>query len=130
MKKLAVLAILSASAGILPAQQQEVVVRHAPYVVSSVSSKTDRGQTTCSTCSTKIRYDRTYRWDVYNHVWIETTDKDKIPKFCKKCGRLEKEQEMLNREEQALDNKIEYENTKSRINVKKRKLARLRRANR
>ena len=37
------------------AQQQEIVVRQAPYVVSSVSTKTERGETTCRYCSTQIR---------------------------------------------------------------------------
>ena len=107
-----------------------VTIRHAPYDVPNVSSKTERATVPCQYCGSKVRYDRKYRWDAVKHEWIETTDASTVPTSCRKCRRDEKDSEKLEREENELDRRIEVEKTKSRISSKKNKLQRLRNANR
>jgi len=114
------------------AQQQsvDVTVRHAPYVVSSVSSKSEKAWAACTYCGSKTSYDRTYRWDPYNHKWIENTDPDKIPNVCRKCRPKLRDQEKLDQRERELDRKIKYESSKARIKQKSDYLRDLRNANR
>lgn len=109
-------------------QNVGITVRHAPYVVSSVSSKTEIGHAPCKYCGTWIRYDRTYKWDVYNHVWNETTRN--VPDTCRKCATGDRSQEKLNRRERELDRKIEYLEAKKRIESKERQVQRLRKMSR
>lgn len=118
--------------GAVFAQQQsvDVTVRHAPYVVSTVSSKSEKAWAACTYCGSKTSYDRTYRWDPYNHKWIENTDPDKVPNVCRKCRAKVRDQEKLDMRERDLDRKIRYESTKARIRQKSDYLKDLRNANR
>jgi len=106
----------------------DITVRRAPYVVSTVSSKSEKEWTTCKYCGTKISYERTYKWDVYNHKWIETTES--VPEVCRSCKPKDKAKQKLDREEARLDREIEYYETKQRIEDKEKKLRRLRKATR
>jgi len=101
----------------------EPVVRvvHEPWQVSSCSSKSEHAWAHCTWCNCKISYERTYRWNVYNREWIESTTK--VPELCRKCQVKQKEREKLAREEANLDRKIEERETKARI-AKKRELLR------
>ena len=128
MKRVGLSLLISLVAFAAQSENVDVTVRHAPYVISSVSSKSEHGWAECKYCGSKISYTRTYRWDVYNHVWIETTQE--VPTTCRKCKGLDKDKKKLDREEAALDRKIEYEQTKRRIDRKKNTLKRLRQQNR
>lgn len=107
-----------------------VTIRRAPYVVPSVSTRSDRGSTPCKYCNATMRYDRKYKWDVDKHEWVETTDPATIPEVCKTCLQKEKYKEKLDKEERRLDRDIEYQQTKGRIDKKRSTLKRLRKANR
>ena len=107
-----------------------VTIRRAPYVVPTVSTRSERGSTPCKYCNSTIRYDRKFKWDVDRHEWVETTDPATIPEVCKTCRQKEKDQEKLNKEERRLDRDIEYQQTKGRIEKKRTTLKRLRKANR
>lgn len=107
-----------------------VTIRRAPYDVVSVRHKTERGDAPCKYCSSTIRYDRKFEWNNDTHEWVETTDKSKIPDVCRKCQQEEEAQEKLDKQERVLDRKIEYQETKGRIQKKKGILNRLRRSNR
>lgn len=124
---------LIAFAVAVAAQAQEAVnvtIRHAPYDVPNVSSKTERATVLCQYCGSKVKYDRKYRWDTVKHEWYETTKAENVPSACSKCRRKEKDKEKLDQKENELDRKIEIEKKKSRISSKERKLQRLRNANR
>lgn len=112
------------------ANNVNVTVRRAPYVVPSVSTRSERGSAPCKYCNSSIRYDRKYKWDVDAHEWVETTDPASIPEVCRTCRQKEKDQEKLNKEERRLDRDIEYQQTKGRIDKKRSTLRRLRKANR
>ena len=107
-----------------------VTIRHAPYDVPNVSSKSEIAHKPCQYCGSSVSYERKYRWDAVRHEWIETTKGDAVPTACRKCKQKEKSREMLERQENELDRKIEYEKKKSRVSSKKKKLERLRNANR
>lgn len=121
---------VAVSVAVRAQQNVNVTIRHAPYDVPNVSSKTERATVLCKYCGSKVKYDRKYRWDAVKHEWIETTDASTVPTSCRKCRREEKDSEKLEREENELDRRIEVEKTKSRISSKKNKLQRLRNANR
>lgn len=106
----------------------DITVRRAPYVVSSVSSKKEKAWATCKYCGSKISYERTYDWDVYNHKWVEKTSE--VPETCRLCKSKDKAQAKLDRAEAKLDRDIEYLETKQRIDDKERKLRRLRKQTR
>lgn len=110
------------------ADSADLTIRRAPYVVSTVSSKTEKDWATCKYCGSKTSYERTYKWDVYNHKWVETTEN--VPEVCRSCKPKEKAQQKLDREEAKLDREIEYYETKQRIDQKEKKLLRLRKATR
>ena len=114
----------------LGANDINVTIRRAPYVVPSVSTRSDRGSTPCKYCNATMRYDRKYKWDVDKHEWVETTDPATVPEVCKKCLQKEKDKEKLDKEERRLDRDIEYQQTKGRIDRKRSTLKRLRKANR
>jgi len=95
------------------------VVRE-PRQVSSVSSKTEKGWTSCKWCASKISYDRTYKWDPYDKEWIETTKT--VPDTCRKCKSKDKELEKLRREEANLDRNLELKKTKKRVAEKREQL--------
>lgn len=95
------------------------VVRE-PWRVSTVSSKTEHGWTTCRWCAKKISYDRTYKWDPYDREWIETTRE--VPDSCRKCKSRDKEMERLRREEDNIDRKLELKETRKRVAEKREKL--------
>ena len=107
-----------------------VTIRHAPYDVPNVSSKSERATVRCQYCGSKVKYDRKYRWDAVKHEWILTTKPEDVPSACRKCQQKESEKEKLDRRENELDRKIEVEKTKSRVSSKEKKLKRLRNANR
>ena len=114
----------------MEAKDVNVTIRRAPYDVPSVSTRSDRGSTSCKYCNTTIRYDRKYKWDVANHNWVETTDPASIPQVCKKCREAEKAQKGLDKQERRLDRDIKYQQTKGRVEKKSEKLKRLRQTNR
>jgi len=106
----------------------DITVRRAPYVVSTVSSKSESAWATCKYCGSKISYERTYKWDVYDHKWVETTEA--VPEVCRKCKPKETQQAKLDREEARLDREIKILETKQRIDEKERQLRRLRKVTR
>jgi len=110
------------------ADTTDLTIRHAPYVVSTVSSKSENAWAECRYCGRKIRYERTYRWDVYNKEWVETTKE--VPDVCRSCKTRDRAQQKLDREEAKLDRDIEYLETKQRIEDKEAKLRRLRKQTR
>lgn len=110
--------------------RSDVTIRHAPHVVSTVSSKTEKGRATCMYCSSTMWYDRKFKWDVYSHEWVETTKSSSIPQVCRACRQKEKDQERLDKEELELDRKIDYYETKSRISKKRSRLRQLRKETR
>lgn len=129
---LGVLAILIAlfTFAAIAAEDVNVTIRHAPYDVPNVSSKSEIAHKPCEFCGSSVSYERKYRWDTVRHEWIETTKAENVPSACRKCKQKEKDQAKLDRRENELDRRIEYEKTKSRISSKERKLKRLRNANR
>jgi len=110
------------------AETTDLTVRHAPYVVSTNSSKTEKDWTKCRYCGSKISYERKYKWDVYNSKWIETTAE--VPEACRLCKSKDRAQEKLDREEAKLDREIERLETKQRIESKERRLRQLRKQTR
>ena len=112
------------------AEDVNVTIRHAPYDVPNVSSKSEIAHKPCDFCGSSISYNRKYRWDPVRHEWIEETKPGDVPSACRKCKQKEKDKEKLDQRENDLDRRIEYEKTKSRISSKERKLKRLRDANR
>ena len=112
------------------AENVNVTIRHAPYDVPNVSSKSEIAHKPCQYCGSSVSYERKYRWDTVRHEWIETTKAENVPSACRKCEQKKKGQEKLDRRENELDRRIEYEKTKSRISVKEKELERLRNANR
>ena len=122
-----------AAFGAFPALAERNVnltVRHAPYDVPNVSSKSEIAHKPCQYCGSSVSYERKYRWNTVRHEWVETTKAENVPTTCRKCSQKAKDQAKLDRKENELDRKIEYEKTKSRIPSKERKLQRLRNANR
>lgn len=107
-----------------------VTIRHAPYDVPNVSSKSEIAHKPCQYCGSQVSYERKYRWNTVLHEWIETTRAESVPSACRKCRRKEKDKAKLDRRENELDRRIEYEKTKSRVSSKDKKLERLRNANR
>lgn len=124
-----VVAVLLASVA-MAAEDVNVTIRRAPYDVPNVSSKSEIAHKPCDFCGSSVSYERKYRWDTIRHEWIETTKQRDVPSACRKCKQKEKDKVKLDRRENELDRKIEYEKTKSRISSKERKLERLRNANR
>ena len=112
------------------AEDVNVTIRHAPYDVPNVSSKSEIAHKPCQYCGSQVSYERKYRWNTVLHEWIETTKPEDVPSACRKCKQKEKDKEKLDRRENELDRRIEYEKTKSRISSKEKKLERLRNANR
>lgn len=116
--------------GAIAAEDVNVTIRHAPYDVPNVSSKSEIAHKPCQYCGSSVSYERKYRWDTVRHEWIETTKLENVPSACRKCKQKEKDKAKLDQRENELDRRIEYEKTKSRISSKERKLERLRNANR
>jgi len=110
------------------AETTDLTIRTAPYVVSTVSSKSEKAWAQCKYCGKKVGYERTYKWDVYNKEWVETTKE--VPEVCRSCKSKDKAQEKLDREEAKLDREIECLETKQRIDAKEAKLRRLRKQTR
>lgn len=108
------------------AESVDVTIRRAPYVISSVSTKSEHAWAKCKYCGSKISYERTYRWNVYQHVWEETTKFDSIPTVCRKCQSLPREQAKLDQKERKLDAKIDIQRSRLRIKSKERELQELR----
>lgn len=125
---LAVAALFAFSA--MAAEDVNVTIRHAPYDVPNVSSKSEIAHKPCQYCGSSVSYERKYRWDTVRHEWIETTKPENVPSACRKCKQKEKDKVKLDQRENELDRRIEFEKTKSRISSKERKLERLRNANR
>lgn len=112
------------------AEDVNVTIRHAPYDVPNVSSKSEIAHKPCDFCGSSVSYERKYRWDTVRHEWIETTKAEDVPSACRKCKQKEKDNAKLDQRENELDRRIDYEKTKSRITSKEKKLKRLRNANR
>ena len=112
------------------AEDVNLTIRHAPYDVPNVSSKSEIAHKPCDYCGSSVSYERKYRWDTIRHEWIETTRAENVPSACRKCRQKEKDKAKLDQRENELDRRIEYEKTKSRISAKEKKLKRLRNANR
>jgi len=110
------------------AETTDLTIREAPYVVSTVSSKSEKAWAECRYCGKKIRYERTYKWDVYGKEWVETTKE--VPDTCRSCQSKDKAQQKLDREEAALYRNIEYLKTKQRIEMKEAEYRRLRKLTR
>jgi len=104
----------------------DLTVRRAPYNVGSASSKSEKAWCPCRFCGSKTSYERKYKWDYDNHVWIETTKSEDVPDVCRKCRQLVKDQEKLDRKERKLDQQIETQRTRLRIKDKKQELQSLR----
>jgi len=129
MKKMVVVkcGALLALAGLRPpamAGSRDLTIRYAPYVVSSVSSKSEHAWVSCRYCGKKVGYERTYRWDVYDKVWCETTKE--VPDVCRACKSKDKTRERLDREESKLDREIACLETKARVDEKRERLRQLR----
>ena len=114
----------------MAAEDVNVTIRRAPYDVPNVSSKSEIAHKPCEFCGSSVSYERKYRWDTVRHEWIETTRAENVPSACRKCRQKEKDKAKLDRRENELDRRIEYEKTKSRISAKEKQLKRLRNANR
>ena len=114
----------------MAAEDVNVTIRHAPYDVPNVSSKSEIAHKSCQYCGSSVSYERKYRWDTVRHEWIETTKPENVPSACRKCKQKEKDKVKLDQRENELDRRIEFEKTKLRISSKERKLERLRNANR
>ena len=112
------------------AEDVNVTIRRAPYDVPNVSSKSEIAHKPCQYCGSSVSYERKYRWNTVRHEWVETTKAENVPTTCRKCEQKEKDQAKLDRKENELDRRIEYEKTKSRISSMERRLQRLRNANR
>jgi len=110
------------------AESADLTIRYAPHVVSTVSSKSEKAWAKCRYCGKKVGYERTFRWDVYNKEWIETTKE--VPESCRSCSSKDAAQEKLDREEAKLDRDIKYVKTKQRISQKEATLQRLRKETR
>jgi len=121
MKHFACIAVLVLGVLSAVAETTDLTIRYAPYVVPSVSSKSEKAWAECKYCGKKVSYERTYKWDVYNHKWVETTEE--VPEACRSCKSKDKAQAKLDRD-------IEYYETKQRINDKESKLRRLRKQTR
>jgi len=121
----AAMVVLSLSA---VAETTDLTIRYAPYVVSTVSSKSEKAWAECKYCGKKVSYERTYKWDVYNKEWVETTKE--VPETCRSCKSKDKAQQKLDRKENSLDRDIEYYETKKRIEDKESQLRRLRKQTR
>ena len=119
-----------ASAAFAQCNDVNVTIRHAPYDVPNVSSKSEIAHKPCDFCGSSVSYERKYRWDAVRHEWIETTKSENVPSSCRKCKKKMQEQEKLDQRERDLDRRIEQEKKKSRISAKEKKLERLRNANR
>ena len=119
-----------AGAAIAQDNSVNVTIRHAPYDVPNVSSKSEIARKPCDFCGSSVSYERKYRWDTVRHEWIETTKAENVPSACRKCKQKEKDKAKLDQRENELDRRIEYEKTKSRISSKERKLQGLRNTNR
>jgi len=104
------------------AETIDVTVRHAPYNVGGASSKSEKAWCPCKYCGAKTGYERKYKWDYDNHVWIETTKSTDIPDVCRACKSRVKEQEKLDQKERKLDQQIETQRTRLRIKDKKQEL--------
>ena len=114
----------------MAAEDVNVTIRHAPYDVPNVSSKSEIAHKPCQYCGSSVSYERKYRWDTVRHEWIETPKPENVPSACRKCKQKEKDKVKLDQRENELDRRIEFEKTKSRISSKEKKLERLRNANR
>lgn len=128
MKMLTWLAFCCVCASAVAETTADITVRHAPYVVSTVSSKTEKDRTKCRYCGSAISFDRTYKWDVYNRKWVETTGD--VPDTCRLCKSRDKDRQKLDRKEARLDREIEYYETKQRVDEKEKRLRRLRKTTR
>ena len=61
------------------AEDVNVTIRHAPYDVPNVSSKSEIAHKPCDFCGSSISYERKYRWDTVRHEWIEETKAENVP---------------------------------------------------
>ena len=96
-------------------------VVHEPRLVTTCSSKSEKDWAPCTWCGSKTSYERTYKWDVYNREWIETTKS--VPELCRKCQSKQKSRDRLAREEASLDRKLEEKAARVRV-AQKRQLLR------
>jgi len=128
MKRLLAIIVPFLPAVVFAETTADLTIRHAPYVVSTVSTKSEKAWADCKYCGSRISYDRTYKWDVYNHKWVETTEV--VPNCCRSCKSKDKAQAKLDREEAKLDRDIEYYETKQRIDEKEKQLQHLRKTTR
>jgi len=96
-------------------------VVHEPQQVPTCSSKTETSISACQWCGSRMICERTYKWDVYEREWIETTKPS--AELCRKCKAEQKEREKLARKEAELDRKLDTKATKDRI-AEKRQLLR------
>lgn len=87
-----------------------------PRLVTTCSTKTERDTAKCTWCGSKIRYDRTYEWDVYRGRWNETTST--VPSLCRKCGGKNEDRQKLARKEAEIDRKIDTVRAQQRIKEK------------
>jgi len=62
------------------------VATNQPVRISgSVFSKSEKSWTSCSCCSARMSYERTYKWDAQHRKWLETTAA--VPTLCRRCQR-------------------------------------------
>lgn len=121
------LVIIMTQVGVVRAESHDVTIRHAPYVVHSVTSKSEFGHAPCKYCGATISYERKFKRKANSSEWVETSQ---APTVCRKCEKKLKDQEKLDRQERDLDRKIDYERSKQRISAKKETLQNLRKSNR
>lgn len=114
-------AMAMATIAATPAMATPVVrVVREPRQVTTCSSKSEHAWTHCEWCGGKIGYQRTYKWDVYEREWVETTQN--VPPLCRTCKSKHKTREKLAREEASLDRKLEEKETRARIAAKRQAL--------
>lgn len=88
-----------------------------PRRIYQVSSKTEGAWSSCRYCQSKVRYDRTWRRDMTNGAWIETTPS--VPDVCRSCKQKERELDRYAAEEARLDLKLAKKDAKARIRAKR-----------
>lgn len=121
LKHLIALLILSGacclSAGPRPEPHRIVFEPNRTY---QVSSKSEGAWSNCRYCQSKVHYTRTWRRNMSDGSWIETTGS--VPVHCRDCAKKVKELDKYAAEEARLDLKLAKEDAKLRIREKRRLL--------
>lgn len=118
LKFILILAVLPFMRLLARPEPQRIVVE--PNRIYQVSSKTERAWSTCRMCQAKVRYTRTWRRNMSDGSWIETTSS--VPVHCRDCEHKVRELDKYAAEEARLDLKLAKKDAKERIRAKRRLL--------